>query len=118
MTWIRVGALLMAAGVVLGAFGAHGLKGMLEPAQMEVFKTAVFYHLVNALGLLVVGTLSLQSPGRSRLFPSGCLLSAGIVLFSGSLYLIAVNGMTSLALLTPVGGICLAAGWIFLIFSL
>lgn len=118
MMWVRIGALLMAAGISLGAFGAHGLKDTLDPARMELFNTAVFYQLVNALGLLIVGTLSLQSPSRSRLFPSGCLLLAGILLFSGSLYLIAVNGTTELAMLTPVGGICLAAGWIFLIFSL
>jgi uncharacterized membrane protein YgdD (TMEM256/DUF423 family) len=118
MMWVRIGALLMAGGISLGAFGAHGLKDTLDPARMELFKTAVFYHLINALGLVLVGTLSLQSPSRSRLFPSGSFLTAGIVLFSGSLYLIAVNGMTGLALVTPVGGICLAAGWIFLIFTL
>lgn len=118
MTWIRVGSVLMAAGIVLGAFGAHGLNGVLTPEHMAAFKTAVLYQMVNALGLMLVGALDLQSPGRARLFPVGSLLTAGIVLFSGSLYLITVNGMTSLGLLTPVGGICLAAGWIFLIFSL
>lgn len=116
--WVRIGAVLMAAGTLLGAFGAHGLKDTLSAAQMEIYKTAVFYHLVNALGLLVVGALSLQTPSRSRLFPSGCLLTVGILVFSGSLYLVAANGMTQAALLAPVGGICLAAGWIFLIFSL
>ncbi len=115
MMWIRVGAMLMAAGILLGAFGAHGLEESLSEEQMELFRTAVFYHLVNALGLLLVGTLSLQSPS-SRLFPSGCLLTAGILLFSGTLYLTATGGMAT-AILAPVGGICLAAGWIFLIFS-
>jgi uncharacterized membrane protein YgdD (TMEM256/DUF423 family) len=109
----------MAAGILLGAFGTHGLKDQLEPAKMELFKTGVFYHLINALGLLIVGTLSLQSPGRARLFPSGAFLSIGILLFSGSLYLMATGTtVTGLALMTPAGGICLAAGWIFLIFTL
>ena len=116
--WIRVGAVLMAAGILLGAFGAHGFEPSLDEARMEIFRTAVFYHLVNALGLLIVGTLSLQSPSRHRLFPSGCFLTAGILLFSGSLYLNAINGIGGVALVAPVGGICLAAGWIFLIFTL
>ena len=117
MMWIRVGSFLMAAGVLLGAFAAHGLKESLDPGQMEIFKTAVLYQLVNALGLLVVGTLSLQAPSRSRLFPTGAFLTAGVLLFSGSLYLLTVNGMTPMAFITPVGGICLVAGWIFLIFT-
>ena len=115
--WIRVGSILMAAGVLLGAFGAHALKTVLDAGQMEIFKTAVFYQVINALGLILIGTLGLQSPSRSKLFPSGALLTAGILLFSGSLYLITVNGMTGLSIVTPVGGICLVAGWIFLIFT-
>jgi len=117
MMWVRVGATLMAAGILLGAFGAHGLKTILDAAQMEMFKTAVFYQIVNALGLILIGTLRLQAPTRSKLFPSGALLTAGTLLFSGSLYLIAINGMTGLSLVTPLGGVCLVAGWIFLIFT-
>lgn len=107
----------MAAGILMGAFGAHGLKETLDAARMETFKTGVFYHLVNALGLILVGTLQLQGTKGAHFLPSGAFLTLGILLFSGSLYLIAVNGMTALGILTPVGGICLAAGWIFLIFS-
>ena len=118
MIWVRVGALLMAAGVLLGAFGAHGLKDALDAAHMEIYRTAVFYHLLNALGLVLVGTLHLQSPTRTKLFPCGVFLSAGILMFSGSLYLLSTGGGAWLGLLTPVGGICLAAGWIFLIFGL
>ena len=118
MLWIRMGAFLMASGILMGAFGAHALKETLEPARLETFKTGVFYQLVNALGLLILGTLQLQGSPRSHFFPSGAFLSAGILFFSGSLYLIAVNGMTGLGLLTPVGGLCLAAGWILLIFSI
>ena len=118
MMWVRIGSVLMASGVLLGAFAAHGLKDVLDAAQMELFKTGIFYQLINALGLILIGTLSLQSPSRSKLFPSGAFLTAGIILFSGSLYLMAVQGMTGLALVTPVGGICLVAGWIFLIFTL
>jgi uncharacterized membrane protein YgdD (TMEM256/DUF423 family) len=117
MMWVRLGALFMASGILLGAFGAHGLKEALDPSQMEIYKTAVLYHLVNALGLLIVGTLHLQSPSRSRLQPSGAFLAAGILLFSGSLYLMSTSGMAWLGLVTPVGGICLAAGWMFLIFG-
>ena len=117
MMWVRVGSFLMAAGILLGAFGAHGLKAILDAGQMEVFKTAVFYQIVNALGLILIGTLSLQTPSRSKLLPSGALLTAGTLLFSGSLYLMTMNGMTNLAFLTPIGGICLVVGWIFLIFT-
>lgn len=117
MMWVRTGALFMAMGVMLGAFGAHGLKAVLEPEQMEIFKTAVFYQMANALGLMIVGTLGLQSP-RAKTSASGAFLSIGILFFSGSLYLMALKNMTWLAAFTPVGGICLIAGWIFLLFSL
>ena len=107
----------MASGIVFGAFGAHGLREVFTPEKMAIFKTGVLYQLVNALGLLIVGTLDLQSPNHSKLFPTAAFLTAGIVLFSGSLYLIPLYGLAGVGILTPIGGICLAAGWIFLVFT-
>ena len=118
MLWIRVGALLMALGIVFGAFGAHGLKDTLTPESMAVFKTGVLYQMLNALGLLLVGALDVFQPEtRSKRFPCAAFLTAGIVLFSGSLYLISLCGLTGVGIVTPIGGFCLAAGWIFLVFT-
>ena len=113
MGWIRWGSALMALGVALGAFGAHGLSGRLSPASLAVYQTAVFYHLVHALGLLAVGILSLLRP-QARLDGAGWLLVAGIALFSGSLYLLSVTGLKKLGMITPIGGLALLAAWIVL----
>lgn len=109
MSWFRVGALAMALGVVIGAFGAHGLKDKLSSASMEIFQTAVFYHLVHALALVVLGVH--EGPQRPQSGSSGGLLLAGIFLFSGSLYLYSLLGWTWLGAVTPFGGMCFILGW-------
>ena len=106
----------MAAGlcflaVALGAFGAHALKGTLVAnAMTDVWNKAVLYHFVHALALLVLAAL----PGASRAV-SG-LFVAGIVFFSGSLYLLALTNVKWLGAITPLGGLCFLAGWFSLIF--
>jgi uncharacterized membrane protein YgdD (TMEM256/DUF423 family) len=119
MTWSVVGAILMALGVALGAFGAHGLKARLDEYQMSVYEKAVFYHFVHALGLLVVSFL--PKTGTFSEFATSwvCgLLLAGIVLFSGSLYLLAVTGNRGLGAITPIGGLCFIAAWVMLAYFL
>jgi uncharacterized membrane protein YgdD (TMEM256/DUF423 family) len=119
MTWSVVGAILMALGVALGAFGAHGLKARLDEYQMSVYEKAVFYHFVHALGLLVVSFL--PKTGTFSEFATSwvCgLLLAGIVLFSGSLYLLAVTGNRGLGAITPIGGVCFIAAWVMLAYFL
>jgi len=114
MTWSGIAALLMALAVMLGAFGAHGLKDRLDAYSMEVYQKAVFYHFVHALGLLVV-TLS---PRTANLIWVNILLVTGILIFSGSLYLLAVTGVRTLGAITPLGGISFIAAWLMLAWHL
>ena len=104
------GALLMAVATVVGAFGAHALKDRLPPDRYAVLQTAVLYQFIHALGLLFVGLLSAQRASRS-LRIAGDLLLAGVLLFSGSLYLLLCGAPHAIGVLTPVGGLCLIAGW-------
>jgi uncharacterized membrane protein YgdD (TMEM256/DUF423 family) len=119
MTWSVAGAILMALAVVLGAFGAHGLRSRLDAYQMGVYEKAVFYHFIHALGLLIVSFL--PKTGTFSEFATSwvCgLLLAGLVLFSGSLYVLAVTGNRALGAITPLGGVCFIAAWIVLAYFL
>lgn len=109
--WIAVsGALLCMAGVAAGAFGAHLLSGRLAPDALDTFQTGIRYHLVHALGLLALAALSSRMP--STLWPwAAGLLVAGILIFSGTLYGLALGGPRWLGAVTPLGGICFLAGW-------
>jgi uncharacterized membrane protein YgdD (TMEM256/DUF423 family) len=109
-TFMLVGALAGFLGVTLGAFGAHGLRGRLTPEMLAVFETGVRYHLYHALALLLVAALAARLDGR-LILAAGWLLTAGIVLFSGSLYLLALTGATILGAITPVGGVAFLLGW-------
>lgn len=101
----------MALATILGALGAHGLRGHLAPERLEVYDTAVRYHFFNALGLLAIG-LALRSVDSGALRFSAALIIAGVVLFSGSLYALALGGPTLLGFVTPFGGLALIAGWL------
>lgn len=117
--WSAVGAFCLALAVALGAFGAHALTDRLNAYSGGVYEKAVFYHFLHALGILVVSLLpkaGVVSPPAAA-WVSG-LLFAGIVLFSGSLYLLAVTGARSLAAVTPLGGLCFIAGWLVLAYAL
>jgi len=111
---MRVFALAAAAvaliGVAAGAFGAHGLEGRLPPEALEVFETGVRYQMYHALGLLGVAALGSRWPDPLW-GVAGWLFLAGIVLFSGSLYALALTGVRWLGAITPVGGVCFLAGW-------
>ena len=97
--------------VALGAFGAHALKARLDEYSLGVFRTAVEYHFYHSLALLAVGLLLLWHPGNGLLKFSGHGYLLGIVLFSGSLYLLAFTGIRGLGAVTPLGGLCFLAGW-------
>lgn len=103
-----------AAGVLLGAFGAHALRDTLTPELLEVWNTAVQYHLWHALALLGVGVLLLRQPHARWLVAAGWAFAAGILVFSGSLYLLALTGSSAFGAITPVGGLTLVAGWLML----
>ncbi len=115
-TFLLIGAVAGALGVGLGAFGAHGLRGRLTPEMLGVFETGVRYHLYHALALVATASLMGRVNGR-LLAAAGWCFTAGIVLFSGSLYLLALTGVTILGAITPLGGVAFIAGWICLAYS-
>lgn len=109
--FLALGALLALLAVALGAFGAHGLKERLAPDLLAVWKTAVDYHVYHALGLLAVGLLAIRLPDSRLLRASGWLMAAGVLVFSGSLYALALTGLRGLGAITPLGGVAFLAGW-------
>ena len=119
MNWSAIAAIFLALAVGLGAFGAHGLRSRLDPEMMDIYKTAVLYHFLHALGMLTVSVLP-----KTGTFPeSGAdticwLLLAGILIFSGSLYLLAVTGTRTLGAITPIGGVAFIAAWAMLAWNL
>ncbi|HEX4825950.1 MAG TPA: DUF423 domain-containing protein [Candidatus Polarisedimenticolaceae bacterium] len=111
--WFALGGWLGALGVVLGAFGAHGLKSRVDAEMLAVWETASRYHLVHALALLATGWAASRWPGVWT-SAAGWLFVSGIAIFSGSLYALALSGVRALGAITPIGGLCLIAGWVCL----
>ncbi|MBI3569506.1 MAG: DUF423 domain-containing protein [Gammaproteobacteria bacterium] len=97
--------------VMLGAFGVHGLKERLSAELLAVFQTGVHYHLFHALGLLAVGLVATQIADSVYLKWSGWLMLVGIILFSGSLYVLSVSGLRWLGMITPFGGLAFILSW-------
>lgn len=119
--FIRLGALLCAISVFFGAFGAHGLKEIIKPDQLAIFKTAVQYQFIHAIALLIVGVL-LYFRKTSWMPIAGWFFLTGIICFSGSLYLLSVKDIFNLPTsligpITPIGGLLFVAGWITLFAS-
>ena len=106
------GSLLMAMAVALGAFGAHALKARLAPEMPAIWQTGVTYHAWHALALLLLGLLMLHSPDSAGLRYAAWLFVAGVVLFSGSLYLLALGAPRIVGAITPFGGVAFIAGWV------
>lgn len=112
--FLIVGAIAMALAVALGAFGAHGLKNMLTEEMLDIFETGVRYHFYHAIGLLLISFVIQFMPSSSLLHWSGWLMVAGILIFSGSLYLLSILGIRWLGAITPIGGVCFIISWILL----
>jgi uncharacterized membrane protein YgdD (TMEM256/DUF423 family) len=117
------GSALMALGVALGAFGAHGLKAALSPADLAVWHTALQYHFLHALGLLLLAALGERVPARQRSLAAWAFL-VGTLCFSGSLYVLSTKDITGLAgsvswlgPITPLGGSFFIAGWTVLLIT-
>jgi len=108
---VIVSAIALAAAVALGAFGAHAMKARLAPESFAAYQTAVQYHFWHALGLLAVGILMTQWATAQGLAWAAWLLIAGLIFFSGSLYLLALTGARWLGALTPIGGAAFIAAW-------
>jgi len=118
MNWTVAGSVLMALAVACGAFGAHGLRARLDAYSMSVYEKAVFYHFVHALGILCIAILArtnaITISGANR---TAWLLLLGILVFSGSLYALAVTGVRILGAITPIGGVAFIAGWLLLAYE-
>ncbi len=110
------GSLLLAIGIGAGAFGAHALENTLTSERLDTWKTAVDYQMWNALGLLLIAVIS-QNFGLDLNW-SKWLIFTGILIFSGSLYLLCLTNTSWLGAITPIGGVCLILGWILLAFKL
>lgn len=109
---LTAAALAACAGVALGAFGAHGLKQVLTEAQMAIYRTGVEYQMWHALGLGLIGTLEERFPGGRLLRWAGGLMLGGIMVFSGSLYLLSLTGARGWGMITPLGGTAFIAAWL------
>jgi uncharacterized membrane protein YgdD (TMEM256/DUF423 family) len=115
-TFLLVAAILGFLGVALGAFGAHGLRSRLSPEMLAVFETAVRYQMYHVFALLIVST-AIGHLGNARLLVmAGWFFIAGTLIFSGSLYALAVTGTSALGAITPFGGLALLIGWACLAF--
>lgn len=112
--FLLLGALSALLGVGMGAFGAHGLKTVISPELLAVYQTGVTYQMYHALGLIGVALISRQAPDSKLLHWAGWLMFAGVVLFSGSLYLLALLNLNWLGMITPIGGVCFLTAWLLI----
>jgi|TARA_B110000438_G_scaffold266568_1_gene280755 uncharacterized membrane protein YgdD (TMEM256/DUF423 family) len=113
--WIIAGSLHMALAVILGAFAAHALKSILDEYSTDIYKTSNFYHFVHSLALIMVGIL--QQQFNINLTISGYSFFFGMLIFSGSLYTIALTGIKGLGAITPIGGLFFIIGWGYLAYQ-
>lgn len=111
VNWIGIAAINMAIAVALGAFGAHGLKNMVDSQQLEWWHTATLYLFVHALGLLIVGLLIRLNYTTQT---TAWLIQIGVIIFAGSLYAMTLGAPRWFGAITPIGGIIMIAGWIWL----
>lgn len=109
---IALGALNAAIAIAAGAFGAHALRARLEPRALEVFETGARHHMYHALALVLCGVIATRGATTA-----GWILQAGIVVFSGSLYALALTGVKGLGAITPLGGLAFLVGWLWLAWS-
>jgi uncharacterized membrane protein YgdD (TMEM256/DUF423 family) len=116
--WIRCGGVLGFLAVAMGAFGAHGLKGRLDSLGTAAnFQTAAQYHMYHALALVLLGSLTRSTHVNLAATVSGFGFLVGTLIFSGSLYILALTGQKWLGAITPIGGLALLAGWLALVFA-
>ena len=116
-SWILLGAFLAALAVILGAFGSHVLKSRLSSEDLAIFETGVRYHMYHALGLVMIGILGFHYNSDAIQLPA-ILLTFGILIFSGSLYLLVLTGTRWMGAIAPIGGLSFIAGWIMLILKI
>lgn len=115
--FILIGAINAFLAVALGAFGAHGLEGRVEPKYLETWKTGVTYQMFHATGLFIIGILAGKLPASSLISWSGWLMLIGIILFSGSLYTLTLTKISVLGAITPIGGVAFLAAWVLMMIA-
>ena len=115
--FLSLSILGIAIGILFGAFGAHALKNKVSPDDLIIFETGVKYHMYHALGLILIGILGFHYNSDVIQLP-GVLLSIGLLIFSGSLYILVLSGLRWLGAITPIGGVLLIAGWLMLAFKI
>ncbi|WP_424769007.1 DUF423 domain-containing protein [Paenibacillus sp. sgz302251] len=113
--YFTIGAINAVLAIALGAFGAHGLENILDEHYLEVFETGVRYHMYSALGLMLVSLLVKQIGESKLVVNGGRLILGGTIIFSGSLYVLVLSGISKLGMITPIGGLAMLAGWICVI---
>ena len=116
-TWIVVGTCFACLAVILGAFAAHGLKSKISTEDLAIFETGVRYQMYHSLGLILLGLIGFQTAQDIVFFPA-LMFIIGIIIFSGTLYLIPMTGLRWLGAVTPIGGTAFILGWSFLIYNL
>lgn len=116
--YFSIGAICAALAIALGAFGAHGLKEIVSERMLQNFETGVRYQMYNALGLMLIALASTMVKNYKKLATGAILIIVGIIIFSGSLYIMALTGKTILGAITPIGGVSLIAGWIFVVWGI
>tara|TARA_B100001750_G_scaffold108837_1_gene86015 strand:- start:145 stop:498 length:354 start_codon:yes stop_codon:yes gene_type:complete len=114
MNYLLFGAMSGCLVVIMGAFGAHALNELLDDYGKSIYNKAVLYHMFHTIAILILGLINKIQP-EIQLSMAGWSFMFGIILFSGSLYIIAITGIKSLGIITPIGGILFIIGWVFLI---
>jgi uncharacterized membrane protein YgdD (TMEM256/DUF423 family) len=112
--WMMMGAVLTMLSVAIGAFGAHMLKESIGADAIAVYETGVQYHMIHAIGLLIIGLTAGQLGPSTKLKWAARLLFIGIIIFSGSLYVLSISGIKILGAITPIGGVAFIVGWLLL----
>ena len=112
-----IGSVLAALSVLLGAFGAHGLKNRLSIEDLAIFETAVRYQMYHALGILLMGVSSFYLTGKLVSIPAYFLIG-GVIIFSGSLFLLVFTNLRWFGAITPIGGLCLIIGWLLFAYNI
>jgi len=116
LNFLVIGAISGSLVVILGAFGAHGLKDILDEYGKSIYEKAVLYHMFHTMAILILGLIE-KNQSELQLSLAGWAFIFGIILFSGSLYVLAVTGIKSLGMVTPIGGVFFIIGWVSLFFK-
>ncbi len=115
--WIIIGAVLAGISVISGAFGAHGLKPKITPHDLAIYETAVHYHMIHALALILLGLIGFYFNADVVYLP-GIFILTGILIFSGSLYTLVLTNLRWFGAITPIGGVSFVIGWGLLAYNL